>query len=106
MNHHDFLRNDQVNELSSKQRKQERKAATEFDDLNNKLERLNLYVLALGELLGDLGVSKETIEKKIEEIDLRDGKRDGKFSEVSICTNCRRKTAVSRPYCMYCGASF
>lgn len=106
MDHYHFLNLVQISELKSEQSKTKNTVNLDMDVLTSKFERLNLYVLALGELLEDLGVSKEAVEKKIEEIDLRDGKLDGTFTEVSVCSSCNRKTSKLRPYCMYCGASF
>ncbi|MBB6522020.1 hypothetical protein [Pseudoteredinibacter isoporae] len=106
MDHYDFLQREHFNQLESKQARDKREADTEIDALAERFERLNLYVLALGELLAELGVDKSAIEKKIEEIDLRDGKRDGKYREVSTCKQCNRKTRLNRPYCMYCGSAF
>lgn len=106
MDHYHFLNREQIKELKSEQTKTNKAVNSDIDVLTSKFERLNLYVQALGELLEDLGVNKEAIEKKIEEIDLRDGKLDGTFTEVSVCSSCNRKTSKLRPYCMYCGASF
>jgi len=41
----------------------------------------------------------------MEEIDLRDGKSDGKLAPDTVeCTGCGRKAKSTRRNCLYCGA--
>ena len=48
--------------------------------------------------------TQDDLEKKMEEIDLRDGIKDGKISKtVATCPSCGRKTSIRRPTCLYCG---
>ena len=72
-------------------------------DLNRKLNSLCMVVEALSELLEDHGITKDIIENKVEEIDLRDGILDGQNVPISSCTKCGRKTKSQNPICMYCG---
>ena len=71
--------------------------------LEDKFDSLYLMNLAALELLTDLGVSKQQIMDKIEEIDLRDGKKDGKYTKSKNCPSCDRVINGRRPHCLYCG---
>jgi len=75
----------------------------EICDLDRKVNSLCMVVEALSELLEEHGISKELIERKVEEIDLRDGVLDGQNIPISSCRKCKRKTKSQRPICMYCG---
>jgi len=54
--------------------------------------------------LEEVGFTKEAQLAKIEEIDLRDGKLDGKLHLINECTQCKRKSAPRHNNCLYCGA--
>jgi hypothetical protein len=73
--------------------------------LEYQVERLTLGCMALAELLRDrLDVPLAVIDAKVEEIDLRDGKRDGKLSQPAPpCPNCHRINSPQRVACLYCG---
>ena len=48
---------------------------------------------------------EEDLEKKMLEIDLRDGKTDGKIGALVLnCPACGSKTNSKRPTCIICGA--
>ena len=51
------------------------------DTLSEKIDQLYIMNLAALELLNELGISQKQIMEKIEEIDLRDGKADGKLAQ-------------------------
>ena len=72
--------------------------------LEQQTERLSLAVMALAEILRDeFHVTEETIEAKLQEIDLRDGKLDGKVSpRAKQCPTCHRVNNRNRATCMYC----
>ena len=72
--------------------------------IEEKIDSLYLMNLAALELLEEQGVSRQKILNKIEEIDLRDGKADGKVSPVSECNECGHRISQRRPHCFYCGA--
>jgi len=59
------------------------------------------------ELLRDNGTfDEEQLMDKIEEVDLRDGRADGKIGPTPIaCPECKRRANSRRQKCMYCGAS-
>lgn len=74
--------------------------------LEKQVERLSLGCQAMWELLTEiLGVDQETILAKMEEIDLRDGKRDGKIHREQVeCQSCGRLGHTGRARCLYCGS--
>ena len=82
------------------------KAQWDIDDLKRKADALTLACQALWEILrSQTGMSDEVILGKIQEIDLRDGKADGRITQrVQACPNCSRKNKASRRACLYCGA--
>jgi len=78
----------------------------EIRELKQQVERLMLASLAMAEILRDqLGISAEVIEGKIREIDLRDGKLDGKLHpSAKPCGACGRISSPMHATCLYCGA--
>jgi len=74
--------------------------------LEAKIDALALICQALWELLRqETGLREAEIAKKIEEIDLRDGKKDGRITGRPLkCTKCGRPTHTRQRVCMYCGA--
>jgi hypothetical protein len=84
-----------------------RELEREIRELKQQVERLSLASLALAEILRDqLGISAEVIAGKMQEIDLRDGKLDGKFQPpAKQCGECGRVSSPMSANCLYCGAS-
>ena len=74
------------------------------EELNSKIDNLSLVCMAMSELLESVGFTKEAQLAKIEEIDLRDGKLDGKLHILNVCSQCKRKSAPRHKNCLYCGA--
>jgi hypothetical protein len=74
--------------------------------LEQQISRLQLTCQAMWEVLRDhTGVGEEHVLLKMEEIDLRDGKADGKISPaVTVCAACDRPVNTRHKQCMYCGA--
>ena len=71
-----------------------------------RLDKALLAVEALVELLAEHEiVGREVVLDRMEAIDLRDGKRDGKVTaEVVDCTACQRPISPKLAKCLYCGA--
>ncbi|MDA1053775.1 MAG: hypothetical protein O3C40_25280 [Planctomycetota bacterium] len=69
------------------------------------IDALALSCAAMWELLSEkLGVADQELMAKIEEIDLRDGKLDGKMpSAKQECPDCTRNNNSKRVRCIYCG---
>jgi hypothetical protein len=83
-------------------------AASQVEALQQKVDRLTLLNLALTELIQRrLGVSEADIIGLVEEIDLRDGRLDGRLDSKrapEACAACGRKFHVRHDQCLYCGA--
>ncbi len=73
--------------------------------LEAKIDGLALVCQALWEVVRqETKLNDADIAKKIEEIDLRDGKRDGRITGRPMkCTKCGRPTHTRQRACMYCG---
>lgn len=82
-------------------------APMDLEDLERRTESLTLACQALWEILQEeLNLSNETILKKMQEVDLRDGSLDGRLTaDVTACPNCKRSNKASRMNCIYCGES-
>ena len=75
-------------------------------DLNHRVERLALVTQALAELLAERAhVSEADVLAKIDEIDMRDGVRDGRAAgPTRSCPKCGRPSPGRRTSCLFCGA--
>ena len=80
--------------------------AKEVENLQRHVDRLSLACQALWELIQSASdLTEADLEKKILEIDGRDGCVDGKISpQVLDCPSCGRKTSSKRSTCIMCGA--
>ena len=85
--------------------KAERCART-IGDLQRHVDRLSLACQALWELLRSCSdLTEDDLEKKVLEIDGRDGCVDGKIGMQPLdCPSCGRKTSSKRNTCVMCGA--
>lgn len=74
--------------------------------LDSKIDGLALICQALFEILRDKGgISQEEVEAKVAEIDLRDGRADGRIQgRPTKCPDCDRVAHTRQRVCMYCGA--
>jgi hypothetical protein len=85
-----------------------RKSDAENTILRAEIERLLMITEALWEFLKqEHGYSDEDLIKRIAEIDIRDGKLDGRVHPESSgpkeCPDCGRPIGRRRPTCLYCG---
>ena len=83
-----------------------RKAETNSEFLEREVDRLYLIVEALWEFIRDKnGWVDEDLELKIQGIDQRDGKLDGKATrdKPKNCSECGRALSRTKPFCIYCG---
>ena len=82
------------------------KANDEIMFVKADVEKLLMITEALWTLLKDQhGYSDEQLGNRIEQIDLRDGKLDGKVakSPPKKCPACKRTVTRKRAVCLYCG---
>lgn len=75
-------------------------------DLERAVESLFMISMAMAKLLDERGVfSEQELEAKVREVDLSDGRLDGKVRlEPKSCPKCKRAVAARRRFCLYCGA--
>ncbi len=74
-------------------------------DLADRLDRLNLICLAMWELLHETaGLTDDDLRAKIDEIDHRDGRRDGYQPTGCRSLRCGAAVAAGSPRCQFCGA--
>ncbi|HVS70444.1 MAG TPA: hypothetical protein VHQ47_04230 [Phycisphaerae bacterium] len=80
-------------------------ASSRAFSLEARLNRLTLVCAAMWELLQEkTGITPEQLGDRIRQIDLRDGKLDGKIDRtVRTCPACGRTIAPNHAKCMYCG---
>ena len=80
--------------------------SSEIQYLKSDIERLLMITEALWELLKEQhGYSDIDLLKKVTDIDMRDGRLDGKVAKdgPKVCPHCNRATTKSAPVCIYCG---
>jgi len=77
-------------------------------ELEHQLQRVNLLNQALWELLRDnYGLSEEALTAKVEDVDLRDGVKDGRITDTAVaCPQCGRVSNSKHYKCLYCGVKF
>ena len=98
------LQIDRTNLELSQTKSSTRNNESQLEALELKIDSLYIMTLAALELLNEQGITKTQIMNKIEEIDLRDGKADGKLSQPTVCPDCGHKISKRRSNCFYCGA--
>ncbi len=84
-----------------------RRAESRVDLQEMDIERLLLITQALWEMLKEQhGYTDTDLIKRVAEIDLRDGKLDGRVAPQGGpkgCPHCGRTLLGNRPVCLYCG---
>jgi len=75
-------------------------------NLEARLEKLSLVCAAMWELLREkTGLTEEDLKVCVRQIDLVDGRADGKVAKtVSRCAKCDRVMSARHTRCLYCGA--
>jgi hypothetical protein len=93
--------NSTANDAASEARGAKREIAL----LEQRLERLALMTEALWTLLRDkLGASDEELMAVAREVDLSDGRLDGRVHRTSVqCPECGRMVSERHVKCLYCG---
>jgi hypothetical protein len=77
-------------------------------ELEHEIQRVKLLNQALWEVLREkTGLTDAELEKKIHEVDLRDGMQDGRMTETPLkCPTCGRVSSSKHWKCLYCGQLF
>ena len=77
-------------------------------ELEHHVARLSLLNQALWELIRErLNVTDADLEKRIHEVDLRDGVEDGCITDGPLqCPTCGRVSNSKHWKCLYCGQAF
>ena len=104
----DLHQQSQINEARSQaNRAANRTESFEFSlkTLERRVETLSLTCQALWELLREVSdLTDEHVIQKMQEIDVRDGIKDGKIAQkIVICPKCKRNSNSKRKICLYCG---
>ena len=86
----------------------EAKAASVEDQvriMQGNIDRLSLLCQAMWEIVSETtNLTEKDIEEKVMEIDLRDGKLDGKMGRIERhCPQCNRNLHRRHDKCLYCG---
>jgi len=79
---------------------------TQNEFIQCDVKKLFMLTEALWTILKEKhGCTDAELVQRVQEIDLRDGKLDGKVAKVNPdCPKCGRKLMGKRPVCLYCGA--
>jgi hypothetical protein len=74
--------------------------------VQRQLDSLLLVNMAMWSILEEkLGVTEAQLAERVREIDLRNGKLDGRYAPEGVeCPKCHRIMSVRHKRCMYCGA--
>ena len=81
------------------------RALDEVERLRNDVDRLTLACAAMWTLLKDDGHTEDELAARMQALDMRDGRMDGKMApDVVTCKGCGRKSRPDRKTCMYCNA--
>jgi hypothetical protein len=79
--------------------------ARRVDDLEERLNRLTLINVALWSLLEEqTPLTEEDLSRRVQEIDLADGKVDGKLhAQLEPCPRCGQTLSKRHRRCLHCG---
>lgn len=107
MIHSHYRPNYHVHVKSANNRSDAARNEGEIRALQNEVDRLGIICEALWELLAERADLQEVdLIEKMSEIDLRDGKLDGRKDTKNgprDCSRCKRTMLTDRPVCLYCG---
>ncbi len=92
--------------LAEKSAHQTTTLAARVTELESALDRLLLVTRSVWEIARDqAGLTDDALLRKIEEVDIRDGVKDGKLTQpAKRCPRCSRTMSKRHRRCLYCGA--
>jgi hypothetical protein len=98
---------DGASQVARDARSTARDAERELATLQRRVDFLTIASQALWEIVRErMGLSDQQILDRIKEIDLRDGKADGKISRsIQPCPQCQRNNQSGQSSCVYCGTA-
>ena len=78
-----------------------------IDHIEDRLDKLALVNMAMWSLIRQhTGLTEEDLMQRVQEIDLIDGRPDGKVTrQVMRCQSCKRVMSPRHSKCLYCGAA-
>lgn len=82
-----------------------KRAAREVRDLQARIDALTLACTTMWSLMQTrFGMTDAEFGSRLREIDLRDGKLDGRIApEIKSCPKCQRTMSSRHARCLYCG---
>lgn len=85
----------------------ERAASSLEQRLTGEVDSLRLACAAMWEILEErLGVTPKELAERMTQIDLRDGRLDGRMSTQAVaCATCGRRMSARRAHCLFCGGT-
>lgn len=105
----DISQEAQINDVrreTSRAQNSANEAKSELAAMQRQLDHLTLLCQSMWEVLREeTGITEEQFRAKINEIDIRDGKADGKINpQVFPCPSCGANCNSARQRCTMCGA--
>jgi len=105
---YDIHQNTKINEAKAQAQagvRQAERVGERLEDVQERLDKMALLNLALWSLLKEkLDVTDAELEARVQELDLQDGKLDGRISSKPVdCPDCNRPLHQRHRRCLYCG---
>lgn len=81
------------------------RAASRSHLIEDKLDKLTIICLAMWSLIQEeTKLTEEDLLKRVQQIDVLDGKTDGKITpQIARCAKCNRVMNPRHKKCLYCG---
>lgn len=95
----------EIADVGQRASRAENAARNEADKARVQIDSLTLACAAMWSILRDrLGVTDQQLMDRMRELDLSDGKLDGRISPAARgCPSCRRQVVPRKGLCLYCG---
>jgi hypothetical protein len=105
----DIFQQHQIHDAGEQARDAREKAESSqsgLEDLRERVERLSLLCQSMWELLSQhTHISNNDLVRKVVEVDMRDGMKDGRIApRVIQCPKCKNNVNTKRPHCVVCGS--
>jgi hypothetical protein len=102
---HQQFRINQAQDRAERGHSEAKSVGQRMEMLEDRVDTLTLVNMALWSLMQDrLGLTEDELAARVQRIDLRDGRADGKVApSVGTCSACKRTMSARHRHCMYCG---